>query len=79
MGRGRRSMSGRGEGVVPESMKTFTPKRRWTSLELADQMFKDAFLVKKTRFSHLHPNLSDEELQKMTVEYFKKLNEETSR
>ncbi len=42
-------------------------------------MFKDAFLIKKTRFSHLHPDLSDEELQKMTVEYFKKLNEETPR
>lgn len=43
---------------------------------MADQMFKDAFLIKKTRFSHLHPKLSDKELQKMTAEYFKKLNEE---
>jgi len=50
--------------------------KRPTNLELADQMFKDAFLVKKTRFSHLHPELSDEELNKMTAEYFKKLNEE---
>jgi hypothetical protein len=64
---------------MPESLKTPTPKRKWTSLELADQMFKDAFLVKKTRFSHLHPDLSDEELQKMTAEYFKKLNQEPAR
>ncbi len=47
-----------------------------TNLEMADQMFKDAFLVKKTRFSHLHPELSDKELSKMTADYFRKLNEE---
>lgn len=64
---------------MPESLKASSPERKWTNLEMADQMFKDAFLVKKTRFSHLHPNLSDEELQKMTVEYFKKLNEEETR
>ncbi len=64
---------------MPESRKTSARKRKWTHLEVADQMFKDAFLIKKTRFSHLHPDLSDEELQKMTVEYFKKLNEETPR
>jgi len=40
---------------------------------MANQMFKDAFLVKKTRFSHLHPQLADEELHKMTVEYFRNL------
>ena len=50
-------------------------KRKQTKLEMADQMFKDAFLVKKTRFSHLHPELSDDELSKMTANYFKKLNE----
>lgn len=61
---------------MPESLKNVGPKRKWTSLELADQMFKDAFLVKKTRFSHLYPDLSDEELQKMTANYFRKLNEE---
>jgi hypothetical protein len=53
-----------------------SPLRKPTSVEIADQMFKDAFLVKKTRFSHLHPELSDEELHKMTAEYFRKLNEE---
>lgn len=51
-------------------------KKKQTNLETADQMWKDAFLVKKTRFSHLHPELSDEQLHKMTIEYFKKLNEE---
>lgn len=40
---------------------------------MANQMFKDAFLVKKTRFSYLHPELSDEELHKMTIEYFRNL------
>ncbi|HPI39561.1 MAG TPA: hypothetical protein PLJ21_02075 [Pseudobdellovibrionaceae bacterium] len=61
---------------MPEEQKTVVSKRKWTSLEIADQMFKDAFLVKKTRFSHLHPNLTNEELQKKTIEYFKKLNQE---
>lgn len=50
--------------------------KKQTNLETADQMWKDAFLIKKTRFSHLHPELSEEQLHKMTVEYFKKLNEE---
>jgi hypothetical protein len=64
---------------MPNSLKPSPVKRKWTNLEIADQMFKDAFLVKKTRFSHLHPELSSEELHQMTVEYFKKLNEEKSR
>ena len=58
---------------MPESLKPSPSKRKWTNLEIADQMFKDAFLVKKTRFSHLHPKLSDEELHKMTVKYFRNL------
>jgi len=51
-------------------------KKKQSNLETADQMWKDAFLIKKTRFSHLHPELSEKQLHKMTVEYFKKLNEE---
>lgn len=47
--------------------------RKWTNLEIANQMFKEAFLVKKMRFLHLHPGLSDEELHKMTIEYFRNL------
>ncbi len=58
---------------MPESLKSPTQKRRPTNLEMANQMFKDAFLVKKTRFSKLHPELSDEELHKMTIEYFRNL------
>ena len=61
---------------MDESLKHPTPRKKPTNLEMADQMFKDAFLVKKTRFSHLHPHLSNEELHKLTVEYFRKLNEE---
>ena len=59
------------------SQQTPSPKRP-TNLEMADQMFKDAFLVKKTRFSHLHPELSEKELHQMTAAYFRKLNEEKS-
>lgn len=40
---------------------------------MANQMFKEAFLVKKTRFSKLHPELFDEELHKMTIEYFRNM------
>lgn len=54
-------------------------KRKQTNLETADAMFKDAFLVKKARFSHLHPELSEQELVRMTAVYFKKLNEDKSR
>jgi len=52
-----------------------SPLSRQTNLETANQMFKDAFLVKKTRFAHLHPELSESELHKMTAEYFRRLNE----
>ncbi len=52
-------------------------KSKPTRLEMADQMFKDAFLIKKTRFSHLHPNLTEKELTKMTADYFRNLNEES--
>ncbi|MBX3039192.1 MAG: hypothetical protein KF789_00620 [Bdellovibrionaceae bacterium] len=60
-------MEGGPLGQAPEK------QRKWTSLEIVDQMYKDAFLVKKTRFSHLHPELSDKELHQMTVQYFIKL------
>ena len=51
-------------------------KPKLTKLEIANQMFKDAFKVKKARFSYLHPELNEKELEKMTAEYFKKLNTE---
>jgi len=64
---------------MPDSIKPPTPKKRPANLEMANQMFKDAFLVKKTRFSHLHPELDDDHLNKMTANYFRKLNEEKSK
>ena len=54
-----------------EKFKSLTQGQK--NILMADQMFKDAFLVKKTRFSKLHPDLSDEELHQMTVDYFKDL------
>jgi hypothetical protein len=54
---------------LPEIKSTSKP----TNLEMANQMFKDAFLVKKTRFSKLYPTLSDDELHKITAEYFRNL------
>jgi hypothetical protein len=63
--------------VMPAPLQSIVKKRKQTNLETADQMFKDAFLVKKTRFSHLHPELSDEELHRLTAEYFRKLAERT--
>ncbi len=48
-------------------------KKKWSNLEIANQMFKEAFLVKKMRLSHLRPELSEEDLHKMTIEYFRNL------
>lgn len=62
-----------------QSISSPSKKRKQTNLETANAMFKDAFLVKKARFSHLHPELSEQELIRMTAAYFKKLNEEKSR
>ncbi|MGZ3775083.1 MAG: hypothetical protein ACXVCY_18935 [Pseudobdellovibrionaceae bacterium] len=51
--------------------------KRQTSLdETANEMFKAAFPVKKTRFAQENPNLSEEEINKMTALYFRKLAEE---
>lgn len=54
-------------------LKSSGKKSRPSNLEMANQMFKDAFLVKKTRFSKLHPELSEEKVQRMTVDYFRNL------
>ncbi len=60
-----------------ESPSSFLPlKKKQTKLETADAMFKDAFLIKKARFSNLQPELTEAELIKRTAAYFKKLNEE---
>lgn len=52
------------------------PPQKQTSLETANEMFKAAFLVKKTRFSQENPHLSEEELNKMTALYFRRLAEQ---
>ena len=49
-------------------------KTKQTSLETANEMFKTAFLVKKTKFSTHDSSLSDAELNKKTADYFKKIN-----
>ena len=59
-----------------QEAKTSSLTQGQRNMLMANQMFKDAFLVKKTRFIHLYPNLSDDELDKMTAAYFRKLNEE---
>lgn len=62
-----------------QSSSSSFKKRKQTNLETANEMFKDAFLVKKARFSHLYPERSEKELLKLTAEYFKKLNEKKSK
>jgi hypothetical protein len=44
-------------------------------LETANEMFKTAFLVKKTKFSLENPKLNESEIMKITALYFKNLNE----
>lgn len=48
-------------------------KKKQTNLETANVMFKEAFLVKRTRFFKENPQLSDVELDKMTADYFRNL------
>ena len=59
-------------------VRSAPPPRKQTSLETANEMWKDAFLIKKTRFATENPGLSDEELTKMTAAYFRKLSERKS-
>ena len=49
------------------------PKRKQTNLETDNAMFKEAFMVKKTKFAKENPTLSETEINKMTAEYFKSL------
>lgn len=51
------------------------PTQKQTSLETANEMFKAAFLVKKTRFAEQNPHLTEEELNKKTALYFRELAE----
>lgn len=58
---------------IRETKRRPVPPRRRTSLEVANQMFKDAFIVKRTRFAAENPRLSERELDRLTAEYFAKL------
>jgi len=42
---------------------------------MANQMFKDAWLVKRTWFASQFPKLSEKELDRKTAEYFVKLKD----
>jgi hypothetical protein len=57
-----------------EKTKPLRPKKQ-TSLETANEMFKTAFQVKKSRIRTLNPELSDEDLNKKTALYFRNLSE----
>jgi hypothetical protein len=55
----------------------FTHKKtKHTSLEIANQMYKDAWLVKRTLFQKKFPQLSSAELDKKTAEYFAQLKDD---
>ncbi len=48
--------------------------KKQTNLETANQMWKDAFAVKKMKFQTENSHLSEKEVQNLTVEYFKALH-----
>jgi len=56
--------------------KQTASSKRIPNLEIANEMFKMAFLVKKQKFHLKFPQLSDLELNKKTVEYFRELPED---
>lgn len=51
-------------------------ERKYSSLEIANQMYKDAFAVKKQKFALLFPELTEQEIQEKTAAYFRKIAEE---
>jgi len=50
-------------------------ERGLRSMLLANQMFRDAFVMCRTRFAGEHPELSPEELDRLTAKYFAELPE----
>ena len=50
-------------------------KLKQTNAETANEMWKNAFVVKKTRFANENPQLSEDELNKITAAYFRKMSE----
>jgi len=49
-------------------------KMKQTSLETANEMYKDAFKIKMHTFAEKNPHLSEKELQAMTADYFRSLH-----
>ena len=49
-------------------------RQKQSSLETANEMFKNAFQLKKMKFYQENSKLSDDELNIMTANYFKSLN-----
>lgn len=49
-------------------------QKKQTNLETANQMWKDAFAVKKMKFQIENPSLSQKEVHNITIDYFKSLN-----
>lgn len=42
----------------------------------ANEMYKAAFLVKKTKFKHQYPERSETEIHKLTISYFQNLSKD---
>ena len=55
--------------------KTTAPPQRQASLETANEMFKAAFAVKKTKLGKKNPELSEAELNAQTAQYFRRIAE----
>ena len=55
--------------------KNIKRQPRQAVLETANEMYKQAFLVKRTRLAVANSAMSDAELDRMTVLYFSKLKE----
>ncbi len=49
--------------------------RKIPLLAIANQMYIDAFQIKKARFTQLFPELSKTEIHRRTLEYFHSLHE----
>lgn len=67
------------ETLKTEELNSMNPSqiqkpKKLSSLELADQMWKDAFLVKKTKFALANPLMTEAEILKLTANYFKNLH-----
>lgn len=50
-----------------------TPPQKAYKLEIANEMFKTAFQIKKHKFRLESPELSESEVQQKTADYFKNL------